>query len=172
MSVGFYNFKMQVAVVKAVADFRYFVCVFHNPAVERGHIGVLVVDFEIFKYIIKVCHTVNNAGCVVNFFNVNLNLVVLVPNFAYKFFNYILKCYNALCTAEFVNNNGKMGFVLLEYSQKFADFCIGADGRNSLDDCAQRFQSTASDVLKITVVNDAHNVVDVADINRQSAVSA
>lgn len=50
---------------------------------------------------------------------------MLVPNFAYKFFNYVLKCYNALCTAEFVNNNGKMGFVLLEYSQKFADFVSG-----------------------------------------------
>ena len=97
---------------------------------------------------------------------------MLVPDLAHQFLHDVLHGHNAFRTAVFIDDDGHMGFVPLEHPQQFGNLggtgCV-LNGGLQMEDIAE---ATVTGRVKVLLMNEANDIIDVVVIDGQTGISA
>ena len=92
---------------------------------------------------------------------------MFIPDLTDKLFQDILHGNNTVGAAEFIDDDGNMRFFRLHFLQKRTNLCILRHKESRADDAAQRFVRVVNMVMKIFLIYNSHNVVNIIVVYRQ-----
>ena len=112
LCVGLLYNDVQVFVVEAVTLLRDAVQLRDDPAVDGGSV-FLGVDVEEREGLMQLCGAIHKVNVILNLLEGFDDLVVLIPDLADELLENVFQCNDTLRAAEFVDDHGKVRFVLL-----------------------------------------------------------
>ena len=171
-AVGFQHVKPPFFPLEGVPRLGNVFGLFHHPAAYRA--GVRVFDFLIQRVLQLIQRRIakDQQGAVLAAADIDLHLIVLVPDFAHQLFQNVLHGDDTGGAAVLVRNHGHLAAGALHQLQRSADLRRFRHEQGLFHQLLQGAGALLQPVEKVLLVQNAHDMVQRFVIDRQAGMLA